>query len=219
MLSVRGLYKTYGRKTVLKGLDLEVSEGERVYILAPNGYGKSTLLKVIANVETFQQGVVEVGGFRVPSKESRSLISFTSENDNLYESFTLYHLARFISSFWTFDWDYFREFLALLNLSERMKYGEISKGQRMLVRVALGMSVDVPLYLVDEPLSSLDFVLREKVVGMMGKRRERTFLFTSHQIDELTPFATRYVFLRDGRIVRETTDMGSVKETYREVFS
>ncbi len=218
LLRIKGLYKTYGRKPVLRGLDLEVAEGERVFLLAPNGYGKSTLLRVIANVEPFQAGKVVVGGYEVPSVGSRKVLSYVSENDNLYEGFSLGYLARFSSSFWPFNYDLFRDFLGMLNLPEGAKYGDLSKGQRMLIRVALGMAKDVPLYLVDEPLSSLDFLLREKVVEMMRRREGRTFLFTSHQIDELSDFATRFVFLKDGKVVRETREREGVRAVYTEVF-
>ena len=218
LLHVKGLYKTYGRRPVLKGLDLEVGEGERVFLLAPNGYGKSTLLKVIANVEPFQSGEITVMGYRVPSPQSRSVISYVSENDNLYEGFSLGYLGNFSARFWPFDPDYYREFLGLIDIPENVKYGSLSKGQRMLVRVALGMAKDVPFYLVDEPLSALDFLLREKVIKMMERRADRTFLFTSHQIDELAGFATRFVFLKDGKIVKETSDPNAVKGIYGEVF-
>ena len=218
MLRIEGLYKTYGRRPVLRGLDLEVREGERVFLLAPNGYGKSTLLKIVANVEPFQAGEITVAGHKVPSPKSRAVISYVSENDNLYEGFSLGYLARFSSNFWPFNHSLFREFLGMLDLSEGAKYGDLSKGQRMLVRVALGMAKDVPLYLVDEPLSSLDFLLREKVVEMMRRREGKTFLFTSHQIDELADFATRFVFLKDGKIVRETQDGENVRAVYTEVF-
>ena len=218
MLKIRGLYKTYGRKAVLKGLDLGVAEGERVFLLAPNGYGKSTLLKVIANVEPFQAGEITVASHKVPSPESRAVISYVSENDNLYEGFSLKYLGRFSAAFWPFDWGLYSDFLKVIDLPEGRKYGELSKGQRMLVRVAIGMAKDVPLYLVDEPLSSLDFLLREKVVDMMKRREGRTFLFTSHQIDELAEFATRFVFLKGGRIVKETSNPNAVKDIYGEVF-
>ncbi len=56
MVKVKKVLKTYGGKSVLKELDFEVEEGERVYILAPNGFGKTTFLKVLANIEPFQKG-------------------------------------------------------------------------------------------------------------------------------------------------------------------
>ncbi|NPA79646.1 MAG: ATP-binding cassette domain-containing protein [Thermotogae bacterium] len=218
MLKIRGLYKTYGRKPVLRGLDMDVEEGERVFLLAPNGYGKSTLLKVIANVEPFQAGEISVMGRRVPSAASRSVISYVSENDNLYEGFSVGYIASFSSRFWRMDMEYLWEFLGISGIPRTRKYGELSKGQRMLVRVALGMAKDVPMYLVDEPLSALDFVLREKVLRMLERRRDRTFLFTSHQIDELANFATRFVFLKDGRITLGTSRRETLKDMYREVF-
>jgi len=203
---------------ILRNLDLKVEEGERVFLLAPNGFGKSTLLKILANIEPFQRGKVSVASFNVPSSRSRAALSYISENDNLYEGFSLGYLAEFSAHFWPFEWKLFESFLNVIGVDTRAKYGQLSKGQRMVVRVALGIAKDVPVYLIDEPLSSLDFVLREKVVEMIKERSDRTMLFTSHQIDELESLATRFVFLKDGQIALSTENRHNLKDRYREVF-
>ncbi|MEO0176559.1 MAG: ATP-binding cassette domain-containing protein, partial [candidate division WOR-3 bacterium] len=87
MLKVEGLLKIYGRKAVLKDLDFLVEEGERVFILAPNGYGKTTFLKILANIEPFQKGEITIYNTKIPSTKSRRLISYVSERDNLYPGF------------------------------------------------------------------------------------------------------------------------------------
>ncbi|MEO0213986.1 MAG: ABC transporter ATP-binding protein [candidate division WOR-3 bacterium] len=219
MLKVEGLLKIYGRKAVLKDLDFLVEEGERVFILAPNGYGKTTFLKILANIEPFQKGEITLYDTKIPSAKSRRLISYVSERDNLYPGFKIYEILKFVGSFWEIDEDLFENFLGLLNLNPWRKYSEFSKGERTLIRIAIGLSVKAKLYLIDEPLSSLDFVLREKVVRMMKGKGEGTFIFTSHQIDELSDFATRFVFLKNGKFVEETFERDKVKDIYKGLFA
>jgi len=219
MVKVKKLFKTYGGKPVLKELDFEVEEGERVYILAPNGFGKTTFLKVLANIEPFQKGEIEVFGIKSPSHKIRAMISYISERDNLYPGFRIIDILRFISGFWEIDRSKFENFLSLLKINPLKRYSEFSKGERTLIRVALGLSIKAKLYLIDEPLSSLDFVLREKVVKLLGEMGGGTFIITSHEIDELLPFANRFVFLKDGKFFLETRDRDKVKDIYREVFA
>jgi len=94
------LLKTYGGKPVLRDLDFEVMEGERVYILAPNGFGKTTFLKVLANVEPFQKGYIELFGVRSPSPKVRRMLSYVSEKDNLYPNLRVIDIFRIISGLW-----------------------------------------------------------------------------------------------------------------------
>jgi len=219
MIKVRNLFKTYGGKPVLKDLDFEVEEGERVYILAPNGFGKTTFLKILANIEPFQKGDLEIFGVKSPSPKARSLISYISERDNLYPNLSVSDILKFISGFWEVDKIRFENFISLLRINPLKKYSEFSKGERTLIRLALGLSINAKLYLIDEPLSSLDFVLRERVMDLLKEMNNGTFILTSHEIDELLPFANRFVFLKDGKFALETRDRESVKDIYREVFA
>ena len=213
------MLKTYGGKPVLRDLDFEVMEGERVYILAPNGFGKTTFLKVLANVEPFQKGYIELFGVRSPSPKVRSMLSYVSEKDNLYPNLRVLDIFRIISGLWEVNRSRFEKFLSLIKINPSRRYSEFSKGERTLIRLAFGLSINAKLYLIDEPLSSLDFVLREKVVSLLSEMDGGTFVLTSHEIDDLLPFANRFVFLKDGRFAIETTNKDKVKDVYREVFS
>lgn len=219
MIEIEGLMKTYGRNPVLKDLSVKINEGERVYILAPNGYGKTTFLKILANVEPFQKGKVKIIDSYVPSYKSRRYISYVSEVDNIHPEFRIREFVDFLKHFYKFNDGRFEGFISLLNLDLSRKYSQFSKGERTLIRVALGLALDVPIYLIDEPLSSLDFVLREKVVKMLSEVENRTIIFTSHQIDELEPLADRFLFLKDGKFAVDTRDRGKIKDIYRELFA
>ncbi len=113
----------------------------------------------------------------------------------------------------------FERFISLLNIDPSNRYSEFSKGERTLIRVALGLSINAKLYLIDEPLYSLDFILREKVMELFRDMNNGTFILTSHEIDELLPFADRFIFLKDGKFYLETQHRDKVKEIYRELFA
>jgi len=209
-LTLRNIRKSFGATEVLKGIDLEVSDGEFVVFVGPSGCGKSTLLRVIAGLEDLTSGNVLIDGASVvgvpPARRGIAMV---------FQTYALYpHLAvrdnmglglkqagtpaaevekRIASA------------AAMLGLEPYLKRrpAELSGGQRQ--RVAIGRAVvrSPKLFLFDEPLSNLDAALRVNTrleIAQLHRRLQATMIYVTHDQVEAMTLADRIVVVNQGRI-------------------
>ncbi len=220
-IEILSVTKRYGRITALDGVDLDIEPGEFVVLLGPSGCGKSTLLKIIAGLEDLTEGEVYIGG-RLANylKPSARDVAMVFQNYALYPHMTVrtnigfpLKMARRPKA------EIEREVAAAATLlqitSELDKYpDELSGGQRQ--RVALGRAiVRQPLaFLMDEPLSNLDALLRVQMRSellRLHKRVGRTTVYVTHDQIEAMTMADRVVVMRAGLIQQ----IGPPDEVYR----
>ncbi len=220
-VSLNTIHKSFGKTEVIKGLSLEIEEGEFVVFVGPSGCGKSTMLRIIAGLEDQTSGAVSIAGKQVdhlpPSKRGIAMV---------FQTYALYpHLTtrgnmalglkqagedkatieRKVS-----------EAVAILSLEELLerKPSELSGGQRQ--RVAIGRAIvrDPDVFLFDEPLSNLDAALRAQVrfeIARLHKRLGATMIYVTHDQIEAMTLADRIVVMNEGLIEQ----IGSPEELYR----
>ncbi|WP_157019327.1 ABC transporter ATP-binding protein [Mesorhizobium xinjiangense] len=209
-LKLEQINKSFGEVEVLKGIDLEVEEGEFVVFVGPSGCGKSTLLRVIAGLEDASSGNVLIDGAKVnlapPAKRGIAMVFQTYA---LYPHLTVRNnmglglkqagapadeVARRI--------DAASAMLSLEPYLER-RPAELSGGQRQ--RVAIGRAVvrEPKLFLFDEPLSNLDAALRVNTrleIAQLHRRLKATMVYVTHDQVEAMTLADRIVVLNGGRV-------------------
>ena len=220
-IEILSVTKRYGRITALDGVDLDIEPGEFVVLLGPSGCGKSTLLKIIAGLEDLTEGEVYIGG-RLANylKPSARDVAMVFQNYALYPHMTVRNNLGFpLKMAGRPKEDIEREVTAAATLlqitSELDKYpDELSGGQRQ--RVALGRAiVRQPLaFLMDEPLSNLDALLRVQMRSellRLHKRVGRTTVYVTHDQIEAMTMADRVVVMRSGLIQQ----IGPPDEVYR----
>jgi ABC-type sugar transport system ATPase subunit len=220
-IEILGVTKQYGKIVALGGVDLDIEPGEFVVLLGPSGCGKSTLLKIIAGLEEMTEGEVYIGG-RLANylKPSARDVAMVFQNYALYPHMTVRSNLGFplkMSGRPKDEVNQKVEFAAnLLQIgSELDKYpDELSGGQRQ--RVALGRAiVREPLaFLMDEPLSNLDALLRVQMRSellRLHKRVGRTTVYVTHDQIEAMTMADRVVVMRNGLIQQ----IGPPDEVYR----
>jgi len=212
--------KRYGSTQALASVDLDIGDGEFLVLLGPSGCGKSTLLKIIAGLEDPTEGEVYIGG-RLANyiRPGQRDVAMVFQNYALYPHMTVEtnlgfplrmrrrpkdEVARRVS-----------EVAALLGLTDKLaKYpDELSGGQRQ--RVALGRAIirEPVAFLMDEPLSNLDALLRVQMrteLLRLHKRVGRTTVYVTHDQVEAMTMADRIVVLRDG-VVQQ---VGTTAEVY-----
>jgi multiple sugar transport system ATP-binding protein len=218
---LRNVTKRFGSSPVLRGIDLEVTDGELVVLVGPSGCGKSTLLRVIAGLEELTEGSIEIGGRRVdalPPQERSVAMMFQSYA--LYPHMTAYQNMAFGLSLARHG----RAEIAnrVKRAADRLQIGmllerkpaELSGGQRQ--RVALGRAIvrDPAVFLLDEPLSNLDAGLRARTrleLAKLHRELHATMLYVTHDQLEAMTLGERLVVLREGRVEQ----VGPPLEIYR----
>ncbi len=209
-LNIENVKKAFGPVEVLKGIDLEVKDGEFVVFVGPSGCGKSTLLRVIAGLEDSTSGRVVIDGQDVsitpPAKRGIAMVFQTYA---LYPHLTVRNnMGRGLKQAGTPAAEIDRRIgvaSAMLSLEPYLERrpAELSGGQRQ--RVAIGRAVvrEPKLFLFDEPLSNLDAALRVNTrleIAQLHRRLKATMIYVTHDQVEAMTLADKIVVLNAGRI-------------------
>lgn len=214
-LTLHGVTKTYGEKTVLRAIDLDVKPGEFVSLLGPSGCGKSTALKIIGGFEQATAGRIEIGGSdvtRVPARERGTGIVF--QQYSLFPHLTAAHNIEFGLKVQRVGRAARRarsaELLELVGLEEHGgKYPhQLSGGQQQRVALARALAVAPRVLLLDEPLSALDALVRERLreeIVRIHRERGTTTIMVTHDQEEALAMADRVAVMHDGRIAQFAT--------------
>jgi len=222
VIETRGLSMRFGKKDVLRGVDLDVRAGSVTALLGRNGIGKSTLLRILVGFHPPTAGTARVLGLDPARKgpEVRGLVGYVPDRMELPKWMTIRGHFRFLEPFYpTWDRALESELLTRLQLDPDEKLATQSKGQRAKHALIAALAHRPELLLLDEPFSGLDPVVRHEVLGaVMGHLREegRTVLVVSHSMDDVERVADRLVFLDDGR-VRFDRDIEEIQRNSRRV--
>ena len=202
--------KSFGTFPVIKGVNIDIEDGEFVILVGPSGCGKSTLLRMLAGLENISGGEIRIGGRTVnnlPPKERD--IAMVFQNYALYPHMTVARNMAFslrLSSAPQAEIDervnYAAGILGLTNLLDRYPR-QLSGGQRQ--RVAMGRAIvrDPQVFLFDEPLSNLDAKLRVAMraeIKELHHRLKTTTVYVTHDQIEAMTMADKIVVMHDGRV-------------------
>ncbi|MDZ7260555.1 MAG: ABC transporter ATP-binding protein [candidate division KSB1 bacterium] len=204
---------------VLKGIDLEVSEGEIVAIIGPSGVGKSTLLHILGALDRPTGGRVEIDGVDVFSYDDKQLANF--RNKTVGFVFQFHHL---LPEFTALENVVMPALIAGRNKAEAQRRalelldevglwkrahhrpGELSGGEQQRVAVARALMNEPRLVLADEPSGNLDLAASaslHKLMWSLSRKMNRTFIIVTHNL-ELARKADRIIELYDGKIKNDT---------------
>ena len=219
-IKLNAVEKWYGEVQVIKGVDLEIEDGEFIVFVGPSGCGKSTLLRMIGGLEDISRGTLDIDGRDVtaepPAKrglamvfQSYALYPHMSVRDNM--GFSLKTSGAPKEEI-TRKVDAAAEVLKLEPYLER-RPKDLSGGQRQ--RVAIGRCIvrDPTAFLFDEPLSNLDAALRVEMryeIAKLHQRLKSTMIYVTHDQVEAMTLADRIVVLEFGKIAQ----VGTPRELY-----
>jgi ABC-2 type transport system ATP-binding protein len=219
--------KMYGSKKALGGLTVEIPEGQITGVLGENGAGKSTMFKLIVNLERPTSGEVRVFGQK-PGWKQNERIAYLSDRARWYP----HHRVRDAIEYCRVVYPGFRpekaaEYAGYMKLDPSMKVAGMSKGQEARLQLALCLAREADLTILDEPFSGIDLISREKIVELIigaVSERKTTLLISTHDIHEVEGLFDRVLFIKDGTLVHEVdaeelrAQTGSIKSAYRRVF-
>jgi heme exporter protein A len=208
MIEVRGLVKTFGLKTVLRGVDFRAEPGEFVALVGPNGAGKTTMLRILASLARPTLGEVRVAGYRLPGQASavRRLLGVVSHQPLLYGDLTAEENLRFYARMYGLS-DVKRrvdEALATVGLDARRGdlVRQLSRGMQQRLAIGRALLHDPQVMLLDEPYTGLDQDASAMLDGLLRHVAAggRTVVMTSHDLPRAADLATRTDVLSRGVI-------------------
>src|SRR5438309_5263564 len=220
-IEASGLRKTFGTTVALDGIDLRVEEGRILGLIGPNGAGKTTALNAILGLTAYE-GKLQVLG-RDPWRSRDQLmqdVSFIADVAVLPRWARVTHLLDYVAGVHPrFDRAKAEGFLAKTTIRHTSKVRELSKGMVTQLHLALVMSIDARLLVLDEPTLGLDILFRKQFYESLLNDyfdRSRTIVISTHQVDELQHILTDLMFIDSGRIVLSCS-MEEFESRYVEV--
>ncbi|MBI2850463.1 MAG: heme ABC exporter ATP-binding protein CcmA [Chloroflexi bacterium] len=214
-VKVEGLTKSFGNRLTLRGIDLEVKQGESVVIFGPNGAGKTTLLKVLATIMNPTSGRILIDGLDVKNQaeQARRRIGIVTHNTFLYGNLTAYENLDFYCRLYDVPGRQQRiqEIIEMVGMTPRLhqRVSTLSRGMQQRISIARSLLHKPAIMLLDEAETGLDqqatAMLWEALAAEGGKRR--TIILTTHNLERGLKVAERVLILDKGII----TYQGSTK--------
>lgn len=227
LLEFKNVCKSFGKKEVLKNINLKISKGKIVGLLGKNGMGKTTLIKLVNDLLTPTSGEVLING-KNPSIESKLNIAYLPERTYLDKNMTINETLKFFDEFYSnFNLERASKLLDDLNLDREQRIIKMSKGMQEKLQLVLVMSRDVDLYILDEPLGGVDPATRDYILDtiLSNFKEGSTIIISTHLIADIEHILDEVIFIDKGEIVlvssadevREKTN-SSIDEEFRRLF-
>jgi ABC-2 type transport system ATP-binding protein len=221
IINATGLSKRYGDFKALDNVSLKVEPGRIVGLIGPNGAGKTTALRCLLGLSTFD-GELTVLGKR-PDKDRISLlndVAYIADTAVLPTWIQVDQLLDYMQSVHPkFNRAKAQKFLDQTEIKATHKVSQLSKGMVTQLHLAVAISIDAKLLVLDEPTLGLDIIYRKRFYEQLLNDyfdAGRTILITTHQVEEVEQLLTDLVFIQKGQIVLDIT-MEEVTERFIEV--
>lgn len=217
------LSKCYGRVTALDQCSISVAQGEVFGLLGPNGAGKTTLLRILLGYLRPSSGEARVDGLdcRRRSVEVRRRTTYLPGEARLFRTMRGNDVLRFFAGMRTGgNLSRAQEIAQLLELDLTRRVAFMSTGMRQKLALAVTLSPDVPLLILDEPTANLDPTVRASVIRLVleAKQSGKTIIFSSHVLSEVEESCDRAVILRAGKVVH-TQVLAELRRRHRILAS
>jgi polar amino acid transport system ATP-binding protein len=218
IIQIKDVSKRFGRVEALRGVSLDVGEGEVVVIVGPSGSGKTTLLRCINRLEEYEEGTIVVDGMTLDNTSNINAIR--SEVGMVFQSFNLFaHLTALqnlvlaqciVRKRSREDAEKVaRALLAKVGIPEKAKAhpAQLSGGQQQRVAIARALAMNPKIMLFDEPTSALDPEMIKEVLDVMATlaKEGMTMMVVSHEMGFARAAADRVIFMDEGLIIEQAT--------------
>ena len=214
--------KSFGKKPVMKGLDLEVPKGSVFGLLGINGAGKTTLIKLLTGLLKPDAGTISLLdddplGFTDFTKER---FGYVPQKARLYPWLTVAQIVAYTASFYS-RWDHvlIEHLIKSWRIDPDERIGNLSEGEAQKVMIVLALGHHPELLILDEPVASLDPGARRqflKIILELVADRECTVFFSTHITSDLERVADRVALLKDGTVAF-CGEMEAVKENVKRI--
>ena len=211
LISITDLHKAYGEKQVLKGIDLEVYEGELFGFIGKNGVGKSTTIDCVIGSKKFQQGQILLDGFDIVHEpiDAKYSFGYVASEPSCYEAMTGYEYLEFVASIYRIsEGDFIRNYTYLcgrlaLDLKElNNPVSDYSHGMKQKLCLVDSLLHNPKIWILDEPTVGLDIMAVEELKKMLREYADhgKTVFVTSHNIDLVAKICDRVAIINKGKV-------------------
>lgn len=218
-VKVTGLCKSFGKLEVLRGIDLEIEEGEVVCLIGPSGSGKSTFLRCLNRLEESTAGTIEVDGFEISDKKQninkvRENIGMVFQQFNLFSNKTakaniMFAPVQLRKMTKAKAEEKANQLLKRVGLEDKANSypHQLSGGQQQRVAIARALAMSPDIMLFDEPTSALDPEMVGEVLQVMKELATEgmTMVVVTHEMGFARDVADRVIFMSDGVVVEQGT--------------
>lgn len=227
LVECKNLYKNYGKREVLKNINLKINKGKIYGLLGPNGSGKTTLIKLINDLLVPTNGTILINR-KNPGIESKKIISYLPERTYLNFDMKISETIEYFKDFYdNFDEKKAYELLKRLNINKDDKLKTMSKGTKEKVQLVLVMSRKADIYILDEPIGGVDPASRDYILDTILKNfnDNASIIISTHLISDVEKVLDDVIFISDGKIIlNESADKlrnerkKSIDAIFREEF-
>jgi ABC-2 type transport system ATP-binding protein len=227
MIELKNLSKRYASTLALSQVNLHLEKGKIIGLCGPNGAGKTTLIKILNGLITSYEGEVRL--FDQPVSHTTKArvaylpdVNFLDPKSNADQAQTL-----FKDMFMDFDEKKFCQLLERFHINPKQRFSTLSKGMKEKLQLALVMSRQADIYILDEPIGGVDPAARELILNTIldNYNPEALVLLSTHLIGDIEHIFDQVIFLKEGRVeLFEDTESlraqhgTSIDQYFREVF-
>lgn len=203
LIEINGLSKSYGKKTVLKSVNLTLTSGKIIGLLGPNGSGKTTLIKILNGLLKDYSGEVLIDGKRI-GKESKAIISYLPD-EPYFENWmtTTDAINLFKDMYKDFNEERVLSLMEQFHIEKKQKIKNLSKGMKEKFQLSLVMSRKAKIYILDEPIGGVDPAARDLILDTILNNydKDALILLSTHLISDIENIFDEVIFLKQGEVL------------------
>ena len=206
MIQLQHVTFNYQRQEVLRDISLSFPLGQTIGVAGENGSGKSTLLKIIAGIQRPRKGTISINKESLSRVHSTD-IAYLPDTDLFYSFYTTKELFEFYATqFQDFSFQKALEVANFLEVDIHVKLKKLSKGNRGRAKMAATLGRNTSYYVMDEPFSGLDPIVRESLLkGLIRftNVEEQSIILSTHELHEVEPILDQLIVLKEGRVMAQ----------------
>ncbi|MBQ2982916.1 MAG: ABC transporter ATP-binding protein [Lachnospiraceae bacterium] len=227
MLQCQNVMKKYGGKAAVANITTNIVPGKIYALLGSNGSGKTTFMKMVAGLVKPTSGTITFAGMPIGA-ETKKHIAYMPTEGFYYNYMSCKDAGNFYKDFFEdFDENKYYQLLQEMNLDPDMKVSKMSSGMTAKAKLALTLSRNSSIIMLDEPLNGIDIIAREKVIEtvLQNASPNNAIIMSSHLVDELEKIIDYAIFVRQGEVVMQgdaeelrTRYEKSIVDMYKEIY-